>query len=1212
MIPRTPKLLFLFLLFLFLLVFSFSTAVQAQIDMGRILGRVTDKSGAVIPHAKITVTNEGTGLTLTTQTALDGNYVLPDLKIGTYQVEIEAAGFASFVQAGIPLHALQDVVVNATLTPGRITQTVRVQGAPPPLQTENASVGQTIGGTEVNDLPLNGRDWTQLAETATGVSVSQPDNSLQRTLFSAAGHDLWVNDYRINGIDNNDDWANPRPSIALPPPDALSEFKVDTLDYGADLGFGGGAVIDAAVKSGTNQIHGDAWEFLRNSTLDAANFFQDSTDEKKGLFQQSQFGFTVGGPVVIPHIYNGRNKTFFFVDYQGLRSNEATPTIDTVPTDTMRASGYTDLQDLIADQSGTVTDDLGRTFPLGTVFDPATTRLVTAGQVDPVTGLAASTTGYVRDPFYEGSLTGITNFTSAAMESRLNMLPADRLDRNASKLLQLYPAADVAGYINDFAYDPSTTTSENQIDFRVDENISAKDQVFVTGDWEKEYLFEPPYIPNSIAGGGDYYGEGANNYGWQAYALSWTHVFSPTVVNEARLGYARSPGLKYPSILNQLGIPAEFGIQGVPQAPGTGGLPCLSMGGLTSMGFCGGSQVYDSVPWDLTENLTKVHGAHTLKAGFQGDFVRDPYKGGFGVTGDFAFSGAYVSVPETSGQNNGLAQLLLSPMASTVPGGFNDVGGADNVTASSFFNTDATHYYFGTYAMDDWKVTPRLTLNIGVRWEHATPEMDRHDREDIFEPGSSTSRAFFLAGQSMCNELSPSFNSLAQKDGIAVGCAPVSAFGTNQKANFAPRLGFAFTIAPKLVARGGYGIFYVDGEEGEAGIDDSGTNAGYPETYSFSYPSPGPEAPITYPNGTIATLESGLSAISFSPTTVNAEGLSLSSRQWNTQSPYYEDYNFTLEYQISPSQTVTLAYVGDQAHHMYNYDWANANSEILPPGLNPQLYVPYPDFARNSTYLTTNGDTVYNSLQVTVARTFKEGFSFNGNYTFSKCMSDFRNILSNESLSSFRAPYLPGFGIQGDYGLCDADEPNLIHFSGLYSLPFGNGRHFLADSRGLVNGLLGGWQTNWILTLQDGQPFDLPCAVDTTADFGCFALEVPGQNIYAGPHNVNHWVNPGAFATPPIATAIGQSNYAPLGGDVSPAHGPGEHRLDFSLFKEFPISESKHFEFRAEVFNLTNTPWFSNPSQLNYTEPSTFGEISTLRDGANDPRIIQFALKFFW
>ena len=213
---------------------------------------------------------------------------------------------------------------------------------------------------------------------------------------------------------------------------------------------------------------------------------------------------------------------------------------------------------------------------------------------------------------------------------------------------------------------------------------------------------------------------------------------------------------------------------------------------------------------------------------------------------------------------------------------------------------------------------------------------------------------------------------------------------------------------------------------------------------------------------------------------------------------------------------------------------------------------------------------------------------------------------------AFRAPYLPGFGIQGDYGLCDADEPNLLHFSGRYQLPFGKGMRFLGNSSGVVNQVLGGWQTNWILNLQDGQPFNVTCPVATTADFGCFALLVPGQNIYAGPHNVNNWINPAAFATPPSATAIGQSDYSPLGGRPSQAHGPGEHRIDFSLFKEFPISESKHFEFRAEFFNLTNTPWFANPSQLNYTNTKLFGEITSLRDGANDPREVQFALKFYW
>jgi hypothetical protein len=1176
------------------------------------LGRVTDQSGAVVPGAQVTLRNQGTGLVLTTRTASDGDYVFPALKIGAYRVEIEASGFETFVEAGIALHVRQDALINATLVPGRMNQTIQVKGVSPILQTQNSSVGQIVGTNTVNDLPLNGRDWTSLAEISTGVSVGEPDNSLNRILFSAAGHDMWTNDYRVNGIVNMTGQANPRGYIALPPPDAMSEFKIETENYSADLGFGGGAVIDATMKSGTNQIHGDAWDYVRNSTFDAAQFFENSTGEKKGLYEQNQFGFTLGGPVVIPHFYNGRDKTFFFVDYQGLRYSQASPFIETVPTSTMVGSGYTDLQDLITDQSGTQTDDLGRTFPLGTVFDPATTRLVTAGQVDPITGLIAKTSGYVRDPFYEGTLVGTTNFTSAATESRLNMLPTDRLDPNAIKLLGLYPLPDQPGYINDYAYDPSATTSTNQTDYRVDENFSPRDQMFFYGTWEGELNVEPPYIPG-LGGAGDYYGEGPNSYGWQAYAISETHSFSPTMVNETRLGWARSEGDKTPTIAGDLGIPAEFGIQGIPQTPGNEGLPDLNIGGLTGLGVSATSQLFYSTVWDLTENLTNVHGTHTFKAGFQGDQIRYFIKsGGPSTRGDFCFTGAYTSVPNTSGANNGVAQLLLSPTATSVPGGFNDAGGANSVSASNFYQTDAISYYFGTYFMDDWRVTPKLTLNLGLRWDHDTPEIDRHGNEADFIPGSPGNGAEYVIGQHLCTSVGPSFTALGKEEGIAVGCAPVSAFGSFQKANFAPRVGLAYRFTSKLVGRGGYGIFYDEGVGAGEGQDNMGPSTNYPNEYFFSFPSPSPGQPITYANGSIATLENGLSAVSFSPATVNAEGLTLAGRQWIYEAPYYEDYNLSVQYQVSPNQTFTLGYVGDQAHHMMQNITSNDPDEILPPGLNSQNYVPYPDFARGATYESTSGDTYYNSLQATFERRFSGGLDLNGNYTYSKCRSDYRNVLSDETLGSFRAPYLPGFGIQGDYGYCDADEPNLVHVSGMYQLPFGKGMHFLTNSSGLVNSLLGGWQANGILTLQDGQPFNIGCPVSTTADFGCWALLVPGQNVYAGPHNVNDWLNAAAFATPPVATAIGQSNYAPLGGSPSQAHGPGDRRLDFSLFKEFPITESKHFEFRAEFFNLTNTPWFANPSQTNFANPKLFGEITSVRDGANDPREIQFALKFFW
>jgi hypothetical protein len=477
---------------LLILVFAASIELYAQIDTGRILGLVTDQSGAVISGAKVTLTNLDTSLRQTSTTGATGYYVFPALRAGTYEIEIEATGFSRFVQSSITLHVQQDVVVGATLVPGAITERVEVKGTPALLQTENASLGQTIGSNLVNDLPLNGRNWTQLVQLDAGVTYSQPDSS-GRPYFSANGHPLEQNDYRLNGINNNDEaWTLPQPYVALPPPDAIQEFRVETSNYSAEFGHSGGAVVDAVTKSGSNQLHGAGWEFLRNSDLDAAQFFENAGGLPKGAFHRNQFGASVGGPVYIPHLYNGKDKTFFFVDYQGTRIRQAQTSVDTVPTTVMRDSGYTNLQELIADQNGTRTDALGRTFPLGTVFDPATTRQVTTGSVDPLTGLAAAQSGYVRDPFYQGSLTGVTNFLSPGIESKLNLLPANRLDPNAIKLLGLYPTPNQPGLFNDFVYSAPISDNTNQVDFRVDHNFSPKDQMF-------SRQLEPPVAPDPWA-----------------------------------------------------------------------------------------------------------------------------------------------------------------------------------------------------------------------------------------------------------------------------------------------------------------------------------------------------------------------------------------------------------------------------------------------------------------------------------------------------------------------------------------------------------------------------------------------------------------------------------------------------------------------------------------------------------------------------------------
>lgn len=274
--------------------------------------------------------------------------------------------------------------------------------------------------------------------------------------------------------------------------------------------------------------------------------------------------------------------------------------------------------------------------------------------------------------------------------------------------------------------------------------------------------------------------------------------------------------------------------------------------------------------------------------------------------------------------------------------------------------------------------------------------------------------------------------------------------------------------------------------------------------------------------------------------------------------------------------------------------------------------MPYPDFGVGATYVASEGNQYYNSLQVTFQRRLSSGLSMLADYTYSKCRGDYGDLLGVNQGAGWRAPYLSGFGVQGDYTLCGEDVTNIVHLSGVYKLPFGHGQYFAHGARGPLDQVIGGWSVNWIVTLQGGFPFTIGCPGTTTSDFGCNAFLVPGENKDAGPHNVNQWLNPAAFAQPPVATTIGQTDFSPLGGKAEQAYGPGFHRMDLSLFKNFKTSETTHVEFRGEFFNLTNTPQFGQPAYKDFTNPSTFGQITSLRDAGDDPREIQFALKFYW
>ncbi len=1146
--------------------------LRAQVDTGTILGTVRDATGAVIPDAKVSIFNEGTSFTQAATTSASGNYVFTPLRIGTYSVLVEQPGFKKERKSGQQLNIQQQLVVDFVLEPGEVTTTVDVTGQAPILQTESGSVGQVVGSQSVNDLPLNGRNYTFLARLTAGVNPGQPEGRGLNAngWFEANGTRADQNNYMLDGIDNNSnsvDFLSGAAYVLKPPIDALAEFKLQTNSFSAEFGRAGGAVLNASLKSGTNEFHGSLWEFLRNDALDSADFFENATGSKKGAFRQNQFGATFGGPI-------RRNKTFFFGDYEGTRIRQQVPETATVPTQAEISSGYTNFSDLTALQSGQLTDASGKSYPLGTIFDPASTTTLSNGQ-------------FVRTPF-----TG-------------NAIPSSRLDPNAVKLLQLFPAPTQGGLYNNYNVNRSSSNDVNALDVRGDQYFSEKDQMFVRFSWAHNPQFIPGPFSGYADGGG--FGDGNQQVDTMGAALSYTHSFGPTLVNEARVGFNREHTSRVQPFGNDTSnIPSQFGIEGVLQTPGNGGLPYLGIGGLSQLGSSEWlvSDRYSNTI-QFTENLTKIYGKHTFKAGVEIQQVGFPWTAPPYSRGGFDFNGEFTSIPNVTDGSTGRAQFLLAPTAQ-------GIGGPDNISVSNFGGVAATRAYRGAFVQDDWKVTPNLTLNLGVRWDYFTPTGEKYGAQANFVPGTPFSGAEYIIPSNRQNNppLSASFMQTLQQDGINLVYSSGhggSGLSDVQSTNFAPRIGFAYRVNSHLVVRGGYGMFY-GAFENRGGYPSLGYN--YPFQYSFYYFAPTSQSPMVLPNGQTGTLENSLTGIPLNPTLVQGAGLTLRGIQLKYKTPYVQSYNFTLQYQLAPSMTLEAGYVASLSRHLEAFVGTNDPSVLLPPGTNITPYIPFPDFAPGSSYDDTIGTADYHSLQTKLERRFAKGLSMLVAYTFSKTLTDAGDLLSGGGTGGFRAPYLPGFGIQGDWGLAPFDIRHSFSASGTYELPFGRGRTYMNGGSKLAEGILGGWSLNWILSLHTGNPQTINCTIGTGADNGCFALYT-GQPLYTN-QSVEHFYNAAAFSNPPVVTQVGQTNYAPLGGGNTQVSGPSFHRLDFSLFKAFPITEKKRFELRVEAFNLTNTPNFALPSSLNFQNTVNFGQITSTVDNPNDPRELQVALKFYF
>jgi hypothetical protein len=538
----------------------------------------------------------------------------------------------------------------------------------------------------------------------------------------------------------------------------------------------------------------------------------------------------------------------------------------------------------------------------------------------------------------------------------------------------------------------------------------------------------------------------------------------------------------------------------------------------------------------------------------------------------------------------GRVQFLLSPIAATVPGGVDFLGGMSQLNVSPFGSVDALKWYQGAYAQDSWRATSKLTLNYGLRWDYFSREQEREWEQANMDPGPPA--RYLIPARWKSKQLSPSFLANLQKDGIELVYTDEfgSGLGKMPKMNFAPRFDFAYQFTPRLVARGGYGLFY-GAFENRGGNPSLGYN--YPFQFDLRYFPPNDTTPNRVADGSIAYLRAR-QGINLDPLLVNANGLGLRGVEFDYKTPRYHSFNVNVQMELGGNHALEVGYVGTRGRHLEINTGMNNVDRLLPPGTNANLYIPFPDFARGGVfYARTLGKSSYDSLQVKLQRRMHKGLSFLATYTLGNPRTNSGDFLGGENIGGLRAQGIAAWSLDNDIRRGGQYVKHALVFSGTYELP-GKGP------------ILGGWHANWLFMAYSGQAQTINCSRTTGATTGCYALLV--GDPYAGSHNVEQFYNPAAFANPANVATIGQTDFSPLGGPGTQVTGPPWRQLDVGLAKQFTVS-GRQLEFRAEAFNLTNTPAFNLPGSLNFEDARNFAQITGQR---NNPRIVQLGLKFYW
>lgn len=1091
----------------FMLISSASHLIRAQGTNATLTGRVIDPGGSVIAGSEVTVRNVSTGVAVVVKTNEDGLYRVTNLLPGTYEVAAISQGFRREVKSGITLQVGDQISVDLQLQLGAVSESVTVAANGIAIDTTTSTLGQVVQSQQVADLPLNGRNFLQMASLTPGaVPILGTHDSLSAQLIGNSGVSVHVagsrddaNSFLLDGIETRQPWVGN--AGVLPSIDAIQEFKVDRGIYPANLGQGIG-VVETATKSGTNSFHGSLYEFVRNDMFDAANYFDVIG---KPPFRENQFGGSFGGPVLVPHVYDGKDKTFFFFAYEGLRTRKGLTLNGNFP----------DRTQLTGDFSAVATK----------IYDPATNQQFNNSACLSLYG------GVLKQ-----NVICPANFSSVAVNYE-PYIPK--------------PNMSVPGL--NYVTRVSSKNDYDQEIARIDQTFSAKDSFFgrllLTGSG----ALRPGIAP--------YFGSTVDLSNANV-ALRETHIFSSNIVNTATLGFNRAT-LANPIQNTPTNVGAAIGLQHLDLARSDWGVPQVSIVGYTGTGQSPLNQGSTTNMFEGTEALDIQRGKHQIETGidlryYQYQIFQSLLRQGLAVFTGTQTAQVVAGKPQ-AGTGLPLADYLLG-----------------RVTAYPYdhgsIHDHSTSKNWSTWVQDNWRVSPSLTLNLGLRWEYDSPWVEKDGQGGFFDASTPGGIIRLLSDPKKFgyNFTSPYITVGGARPGIR----------KPQYTNFAPRVGFAYSAPKGYVVRAGAGIFY-------------GTGLANDETQFAMFLPPFIISPTIASGSQWNTLFPDVTSANFQFSGL----LSPFSIQPNAKRPYVEQWGLSVDKTFA-GMTFEVGYEG--SHGLHNWERININQATLPAPNDPnaatipdiQSRRPFPNFG-DVLQASWNEFSHYNALETSVNRRFNNGLSFTVSYTYS------RNLDTTSGGGGNASVHQNMHDTRADYAASSFDTPNVFTFAHSYALPFGKGRKFAGKANPVVDALIGGWQINGILTLLSGQPYTVTAA-GSNPEVGGFAVEranLSGNpNLPSGQRTIKHWFNTAAFSAPV------QGTFGNSGRNVVKA--PPLRDYDFSLFKNFHFGERTALQFRAETFNLLNHPPFNAPG-LDVTTPATFGQITTARD----PREIQLALK---